>query len=66
MTHFGGRQLTFRAFCTLYETPAKKNSPLGTRQGTIVAKKAIKLWSQRIAEVVADVKILSVLIRKNC
>ena len=47
----------------LHETPAKKNSPLGTRQGTTVAKKALKLWSQRIAEAVVDIKPLSEL---NC
>ena len=34
MAHSGGGQLTSRAFCTLHETPAQKNSPLGTRQGT--------------------------------
>lgn len=66
MTHFGGRQLTSRAFRTLHETPAKKNSPLGTRQGTIVAKKMFKIWSQRIAEAVVDVKNLSTLSWKNC
>ena len=65
MTHFGGRQLTSRAFCTLHETPAKKNSPLGTRQGTMITKKALKLWSQRIAEAVADVKNLSALTWEN-
>ena len=34
MAHSGGGQLIFRAFCTLHETPAQKNSPLGARQGT--------------------------------
>ena len=63
MTYCGGRQLTSRAFCTLHETPAKNNSPLGTRQRTIVAKKMLKLWSKGIAEAV---KNLSALTRKNC
>ena len=66
MTHFGGRQLTSRAFCTLHETPAKNNSLLGTRQRTIVAKKVLTLWSKGIAEAVVDVKNLSTLTRKNC
>ena len=66
MTHFDGRQLTSRAFCTLHETPAKNNSPLGTRQRTIVAKKMLKLWSEGIAEAVVDVKNLSALTKKNC
>lgn len=61
MTHFGGSQLNSRAFCTLHETPAKKNSPLGTIQGTTIAKKMLKLRIQGVAEAVVDVKNLSAL-----
>ena len=39
----------------------KKNSPLGYRQGTIIAKKVLKLRSQRIAVAVVDIKNLSAL-----
>ena len=59
MAHSGGGQLTSWAFCTLHETPAQKNFPLGTRQGTRKAKKMLKLTIQRIAEAVVDVKILT-------
>ena len=55
MVHSGGGQLIFQAFCTLHETPAQKNSQLGTRQGTRV-KKTLKLMIQRIAEAVFDVQ----------
>ena len=55
MAHSGGGQLIFQAFCTLHETPAQKNSQLGTRQGTRV-KKTLKLMIQRIAEAVFDVQ----------
>ena len=66
MAHFGGDQLASRAFCTLHKIPAKKNSPLGTRQGTRRAKKMLKLTIQRIAEAVVDVKNLNTLTYKKC
>ena len=39
ITYFAGSQLTSQAFCTLHKPPTKKNSPIGTRQGTGIAKK---------------------------
>ena len=66
MAHSGGGQLTFRAFCALHETPAQKNSSLGTRQDTRKAKKTLKLTIQRIAETVVDVKNLNALTYKKC
>ena len=61
MAHSGGGQLTFRAFCALHETPAQKNSSLGTRQDTRKAKKTLKVTIQRIVEAVVDVEILKAL-----
>ena len=58
MTHFGGIQLTS---CILHKISTKKRSPIGTRQEARIAKKGLKLWSQRIAEAVLDVKNLSAL-----
>ena len=58
MTHFGGNQLTFRAFCTLHKAPIKKNSLIGTRQVARIAKKVLKLWSQRIAQAVVDIMLV--------
>ena len=66
MAHTGGGQLTSRAFCTLYKTPAQKKSPLGTRQGTRKAKKMFKLTIQRITEAVVDVENLNALTYRKC
>ena len=61
MTHFVGSQLTSRVFCTLHKTPTKKNSPIGIKQRTEIAKKTLKLRSQRIAKAVVDVSMLTLL-----
>ena len=66
MAHSGGGQLISRAFCTLHETPAQKNSSLGTRQDTKKAKKTLKLTIQRIAEAIVDVENLNALTYKKC
>ena len=66
MAHSGGGQLTSQALNTLHETPAQKNSLLGTRQGTRKAKKMLKLTIQRIAEAVVDVENLNALTYIKC
>ena len=42
ITFITGGQLTSGAVCTLHETSAWKDSPLGTRQCTRKAKKTLK------------------------
>ena len=60
MTNFAGSQLTSRVFCTLHEISAKKNSQLGTRQWTRIAKKVLKLRNLRRAEAAIDTKYRSI------
>ena len=51
-----GGQLTSQAICTLYETSARNNSPLGTRQWTRKAIKMLKLAIQAIVKAEADIE----------